>query len=60
MKFSELPKSSCFVVISPNEEMPILAKDSDGRIRLATSWVLYDKADDINQDTEVQHIFIKK
>ena len=59
MKFSELPKSTCFAVVKPDEEMPLLAKNVDGEIRRAVSWEPYSETI-ITPDTEVQPIFLKK
>lgn len=58
MKFSELPQGY-FVVISPDKSSLLLAKDTKGKIRSGTGYVIIEDHN-ITQDTEVQEVHLKE
>lgn len=60
MKFSSLPSEPVhFVVIRPDRSSLLLAKDGQGRVRLAMGYELVEDHG-IKPDTEVQQIDMKK
>ena len=59
MKFSELPLDCYFVVIEPDKEMPLLAKDCNGGVRKAQDWLPFSDST-VAGGTEVQPVYFKK
>lgn len=59
MKFSELPLYCYFVVILPEEAVPLLCKSGETQIRSFDGYNIVE-APEIGGSTEVQQVFLKK
>jgi len=58
MKFKYVPRHAYFVVADPEKSSLLLAKDSNGRIRMRDGWKYFHRK--IHPDTEVQLVHIRE